>query len=331
MILAPFELHRPTRLDEALALASAHAGDFDWLAGGTDMLQNYKNRLNARGHVIALDAIEELGGVGDDRLGAMTRLTTLADDPRVRERWPGLADAAGVVASPLVRNSATLGGNLLVENRCFWFNQTPFWRSTKGSCLKAESDECRVIPQKEICYAAYSGDLAPVLMVLGASIELASPSGRRTVALADFYRGDGIERNVKAADEIVVTVLLPPEAATLRSGYEKLRHRDTLDYPEMGVAAALGVDDGGRIATLRCAHTAVDTVPRLTDYTNEHAGRPVAEIGESIAPTVATDMEASARPSRNTAMPVGYRKKMVRVYLERLLRRLAEERTVQTE
>ena len=331
MILAPFELHRPDTLAEALALAAVHAGDFDWIAGGTDLLQNYKNRLNARGHVISVERIEELGGVGESRLGAMTRLTRLAEDPSVRERWPGLAEAAGSVASPLVRNSGTLGGNLLVENRCYWFNQTPFWRSTKGSCLKAESDECRVIPQKEVCYAAYSGDLAPVLMTLGASLDLASAAGRRTIALADFFRGDGIERNVKRPEEIVVAVILPPEAATLRSGYEKLRHRDTLDYPEVGVAAALGVDAEGRLEVLRCAHTAVDTVPRLVDYSGEIAGRPLSEIDESIAARVAADMEENAQPSRNTSMPVGYRKKMVRVFLEKLLRRLAAERTVSTE
>jgi 4-hydroxybenzoyl-CoA reductase subunit beta len=327
MILAPFVLHRPETVEAALALATEHAGDFAYLAGGTDMLQNYKYRLNARGHVIALDRIDELTGIHDDRIGAMTRLGDLAASPRARERWPGLDEAVRVVASPLIRNSATIGGNLLVENRCYWFNQTPFWRSTKGSCLKAESDVCRVIPQGEVCYAAYSGDLAPVLMTLGASIELASPTGRRSVELSEFYRGDGIARNVKLPDEIVVSVRIPAEAETLSCGYRKLRHRDALDYPEMGVAAAVRLDDGGRIEVLRCADTAVDTIPRLVDYSAEHAGRHPADV----LAVVAEDMERRAQPHKNTAMPVGYRKKMVGVYLRRLLEELAEGRMVATD
>ncbi len=327
MILAPFEVHRPTTIEEALALAEAANGDFDYIAGGTDLLQNYKNRLNVRGHLISLERVEEATGVSEDRLGALAGLNDLAIHPVVRERWPGLAAAIGDVASPLVRNRATLGGNLLVETRCFWFNQTPFWRSTKGSCLKAESDVCRVIPQSETCHAAYSGDLAPVLMVLGASVELASPTGRRTVPLAEFYSGDGIARNVKTPAEIIVSIRIPADAAGLRCGYRKLRHRETLDYPEMGVAVALSLDASGNVATLRCADTAVDTVPRVVDYGPDHAGRPTVEV----FPEVAADMERRGQPRKNTSMSVGYRKKMIRVYLARLLQDLVEERTVATD
>lgn len=175
MILAPFDLHRPSTLDEALQLAVELRGSFDWIAGGTDLLQNYKNRLRTKPHVVALDRIDELHGIRADRIGAMERLGDVCTDPVVRERWPGLAEAITHIASPLVRNSATIGGNLLVETRCFYFNQTPFWRTTKGSCMKAESDVCLVVPQKEVCYAAYSGDLAPIFGVLACSVELAGP------------------------------------------------------------------------------------------------------------------------------------------------------------
>src|SRR5262245_5721723 len=131
MILAAFDLHRPDTLDEALALAAKLRGSFDWIGGGTDLLQNYKNRLHAKPHLVALDRIGELRGIRADRIGAMERLTDVSAHPVVRERWPGLAEAITHVASPLVRNSATLGGNLLVETRCYYFNQTPFWRNTK--------------------------------------------------------------------------------------------------------------------------------------------------------------------------------------------------------
>jgi 4-hydroxybenzoyl-CoA reductase subunit beta len=324
VILAPFELHRPRTLDEAMRLAGELGSDFDWIAGGTDLLQNYKNRLNLKKHVVAVDRMRELRGIAPERIGAAETLTSVAST--ASERLPGLCDAIGHVASPLVRNAGTIGGNLLVETRCFFFNQTIFWRSTKGSCMKAESDECLVVPQKETCYAAYSGDLAPVLMVLGASVELASPRGSREVPLTRFYRGDGIEKNVLARDELLVSIRIPEESASLRHGYRKLRVRDTLDYPEMGVAAALRLD-GDRIAELKVATTAVDVVPQFADFGPEWGGRPVRD---AIAP-VAEEMQKRADPRKNTSMPVGYRKKMVGVFCRRLLVDLVEGRTVESE
>jgi 4-hydroxybenzoyl-CoA reductase subunit beta len=320
MILAPFELHRPETLDEALALARDLAGEADFIAGGTDLLQNYKNRIHPKPHLIALERMAELRGIAAERIGAGERLNDVAAHPVMRERFPGLCDAVRHVASPLIRNSGTIGGNLLVETRCFWFNQTPFWRATKGSCMKAESDACLVIPQKETCYAAYSGDLAPVLMVLGGSVELASPGGRRTVPLTEFYRGDGIAKNVLRKEEILVAIRIPAGAAGLRAGYRKLRIRDTLDYPEMGVAAAVDLDRDGAVRALRCATTAVDVVPQYRDFSAEHAGRRLDDVIDPVA----AEMEALASPKKNTSMPVGYRKKMVRVYLRRLLRDLLD-------
>jgi 4-hydroxybenzoyl-CoA reductase subunit beta len=326
MILAPFELHRPETVDEALRLAAEFGPDFDWIAGGTDLLQNYKNRLNLKGHLIALDRLSDLQGVKPGRIGAGATLAEVSSNPDMRERFPGLCDAIEHVASPLVRNAGTIGGNLLVETRCHYFNQTIFWRGTKGSCMKAESDECLVVPQKETCYAAYSGDLAPVLMVLGASIAVASPRGNRTIPLTKFYRGDGIEKNALEKDELIVAVEIPEESAGLRHGYRKLRLRDTLDYPEMGVAAAMRLE-GDRIETLRCATTAVDVVPQYVDFTDSHAG----ESLHDVADVVATEMQSRADPRKNTSMPVGYRKKMVRVFCHRLLVDLAEGRMVASE
>jgi CO/xanthine dehydrogenase FAD-binding subunit len=157
-------------------------------------------------------------------------------------------------------------------------------------------------------------------MVLGASVDLASPDGRRNVPLTEFYRGDGIEKNVLAPGEIIVAVRLPEEASTWRSGYRKLRVRDTLDYPEMGAAAAMDLDEQGRIRMLRCATTAVDVVPQYRDFTEQTGGQALADVID----TVATEMERTASPKKNTSMPVGYRKKMVRVYLKRLLQELLE-------
>ena len=239
MILPPFEYHRPGTVEEALALARQFQGDFDYLAGGSDLLQNYKNRLNPRGHVISLTGISEMRGASDERIGGLALLADLENDPSLVRTYPGLARAAGVVASPLVRQQATLGGNLLVETRCFYFNQSEFWRRSVGYCMKADGDVCLVVPQKERCYATYSGDLAPILMVLDATYHLAGLDGRRSVPAREFYGGDGIERNVKRPEEILTHVTVPAASRSLLAEYRKLRVRESFDYPMMGVAASL--------------------------------------------------------------------------------------------
>ena len=321
MILPAFELHRPDTLAAALELGERFAPDVDYIAGGTDLLQNYKNRLNVMPRVVALEQVDELRGIEPGRIGAMERLNVVAAHPLVKELWPALVEACTQVASPLVRNTATIGGNLLVETRCYYFNQTHFWRTTKGSCMKAESDECLVVPQKEVCYAAYSGDLAPVLLVLGASIELAKGQSRRIIPIAEFYCGDGIRKNVLERGEILVSIRIPEESATLRAGYRKLRMRETLDYPEMGIAASVRVGRDLRVEELRAATTAVDMVPQLVIFTGEHRGKRLPEIIDAVS----AEMESRAQPKKNTAMPVGYRKKMVRVLCRRLLQELAWE------
>ena len=321
VILPKFEYHRPRSLDEALRTASSCGADFDFVAGGTDLLPNYKQRLNPRGHVISLARVPEMAGISQTRIGAAVTLSALAGDPLVRRLWPVLADAAGKVASPLIRNSATLGGNLLVETRCFFFNQSPAWRESLGFCLKAEGDECWVVPQKSICYATYSGDLAPVLQVLGASVILDSSLGGREVGLADFYRPDGIAKNVKHRDEVIREIRLPRPPAGLKADYRKLRIRDTIDFPSMGSAVAL-VLGGRRIEALRISITALDVVPLpMDEVTAPLAGE---TLGDALIEKIASEVEGRCRPLRNVPLTPPYRKKMVGVYVRDLLTKLRE-------
>jgi len=214
MHLDPFELHRPASVEETVRLAQEFVGRFDYLAGGTDLLPNYKMHLNLKPHLIALEDVGELAGHDLVRIGAMERLGTLERDPAFCAAYPGVADAVREIATPLVRASGTVGGNLLVETRCFFFNQSYFWRESLGFCLKADGDRCHVVPQKERCYATFSGDLAPALMVLGAEVELAGPAGARRLSLADLYdaAGDGIRRTRLAPGEVLVGVRLPAAA-----------------------------------------------------------------------------------------------------------------------
>ena len=314
MILPPFELHRPRTVAEAIKLARAHLDDFDYVAGGTDLLQNYKNRLNCRGHLISLSDLEDKGlrEISATRIGALATLRDLEGFSAV----PGIAGTAAVVASPLVRESATLGGNLLVETRCFWFNQSEFWRDAKGGCLKEGRADCLVIPQKDVCYATYSGDMAGILIPLGASVHLEGLEGGRDVPLAAFFQHDGIRKNVMRKGEIITHVSLPESSAKLRAGYRKLRIRDTFDYPSMGVGAALRVE-GGKLKALSITVNAVATTPMvLDDLASDYLGKP---FGPAQIQEIADQAVVRCQPYKNVALSPTYRRALIGVFLKRLL------------
>ncbi|HIN86318.1 MAG TPA: 4-hydroxybenzoyl-CoA reductase subunit beta, partial [Myxococcales bacterium] len=194
MTLPEFTLHRPSSVTEALdkareLIAAGH--EFDYISGGTDLLMNYKNRVNCKAHLISLKGVQELTRLKEDSMGAGVTLHQL-------EKWKHtpqvMLDALHNLASPLIRETGTLGGNLMVDTRCFFLNQSAFWRKSLGYCLKAEGDFCHVVPQKEICYATYSSDMGPGLMVLGAKIRLEGPNGTRDIPLTEFYVDEGRDR-----------------------------------------------------------------------------------------------------------------------------------------
>ena len=325
MHLDPFELHRPESIEETIRLARELGSGFDYLAGGTDLLPNYKMHLNLRPHLIALDRVPELQGSSLDRIGAMTRLADLAADPAIAAHYPALAQAVHGVATPLVRASGTVGGNLMVETRCFFFNQSLFWRASLGYCLKADGDLCHVVPQKEKCYATFSGDLAPAFEVLGASVEVAGPDGSRVLPLDQLYAddGDGIRRHRLRPGELIVAVHLPPEARHRRSAYLKLRARPSFDFPELGVAVAL-VRDGDRLSFLDLAVGGLETYPRrFPSITDSFVG---GNLSADRIAELARAIQSSVRPVHNTAYPADYRKRMTGVFVRRAVARLWEHR-----
>jgi 4-hydroxybenzoyl-CoA reductase subunit beta len=324
MHLDPFELHRPESLEETVRLAQGLRAGFDYLAGGTDLLPNYKMHLNLRPHLIALDRIPELQGHSLDRIGAMVRLADLDGDSGMSKLYPALGEAVHGVATPLVRASGTVGGNLLVETRCFFFNQSWFWRASLGYCLKADGDRCHVVPQKEKCYATFSGDLAPALEVLGAEVELVGPGGARRFPLEQMYAadGDGIRRHSLRPGELLVAVHLPPEARRLRSTYAKLRPRPSFDFPELGLAAALQ-RDGDRLVALDLAVGGLETYPRrFQSITDGFVGQALS--AERIA-ELAKSVQAAVRPVHNTAYPPDYRKRMTGVFVRRAITKLWDQ------
>lgn len=319
MLLPPFELHEPRSVKDAVRLKH-ELPDSDFVAGGTDLLPNYKWGVNTRKHVISLARVGELRELSPERLGALVTLTQMEKSGTLAQKLPVLPQTAAQIATPLLRNAGTLGGNLMLENRCFFFNQTHLWRSSIDFCLKADGTQCHVVPQKEKCYATFSADLPAAFMVLGATMDLVSVDAARTVTFPQMYSGpDGIHRLDKRPDEMLVGVSVPRDAQRWRATYKKLRLRDSFDFPELGVAAAVRFD-GPNLAGFRLVANALETKPIVLDHLGEPLlGKPLTE--EAIV-DVAKKAEQSVRPVKNTNLPPSYRKAMTRVYVERALREI---------
>ena len=217
MLMPPFELHRPATIDEACQMAAKFlesGQEFDWIAGGTDLIPNYKWHINTKPHVISLSGIEGISTISMTEIGCMARLHDISESSDVH---PLISEAAAKVASSLIRRNATLGGNLCLDTRCFWYNQAEEWRSSIDWCHKCDCGtgaDCRVIPnQNELCVATYQGDIAPNLMVLDATVHLIGPNGVREMPIIDFYQLDGMTRNVLRPGEFMLKVTLPDDVS----------------------------------------------------------------------------------------------------------------------
>jgi 4-hydroxybenzoyl-CoA reductase subunit beta len=315
MLLPAFQLHEPSTLREAVEVRAKHP-ESDFIAGGTDLLPNYKWQLNTRAHVISLHRIAELRTISPTRIGALATLNEIQQDAALRQKIPVIAHAAGLIASPLIRNSGTLGGNLMLENRCFFFNQSHPWRESIDFCLKASGTKCHVVPQESKCYATFSADLPAPLIALGAEFELAGPTGNRRVPAATFYKNDGIDRHAKRPDEILAFVHLPSEASQWRASYQKLRQRESWDFPELGIAAALRFA-GKDLTGFRLVANALECAPKVLDQLGQsHLGRPLTD---AAIDQIADQVEQNVRPVKNTNLSPSYRKRMSRVFAKRAL------------
>jgi len=315
----PFELHRPSTVEEAQALASEHAGSHQYLAGGTDVIPNLALGLGTRSHVISLDRVDELTclDLGAGTIGAMVRLRDLERSKPFPPGFRALQEAVRLVGTPLVRASATVGGNLLLDTRCVFFNQSPFWREGAGPCLKTEGPECHVVPKGDRCYSTFSSDLAPALIALDASVEISRASGKREViSLAQLYdqAGDGIARTHLRPGDLLTAVKVPHRAS--RSTYLKLRPRTSIDFPELSVAVALALDGRG-VSYLRLVLGGIESHPLIfDDLTANLLGRPLA--ADEWA-SLASQVRDRVRPVNNTFFPADYRKQMAEVFVRKAL------------
>ena len=322
MRMPPFSLHTPRTLDEALAISGALTDSdqkFDWVAGGTDLLPNYKWHLNTKSHVISLARVSELSKLSDTHIGAMVRLQDLVESETVH---PLISHVSSKIASVMLRRSGTVGGNICLDTRCFWFNQSEEWRESIDWCHKCDCGSganCRVIAnQNERCVATYQADLAPALMCLGASVHLTSPRGTRSMALSEFFQEDGITKNVLEPGELVTHLKLPIDASEWKGDYQKLRQREAWDFPEAGVVVA-GKGEGGSPIDLRVATTGLGVVPVL----HQEASAVLDHWeGEASVEALAESIRKAVKPVLNTWFSPTYRRKMVKVLTKRASRGL---------
>ena len=326
MRMPPFNLHNPSTLEDALAMASeleSSGEEFDWISGGTDLIPNYKWHLNTKKNVISLSGIEELHQLGENRIGAMVTLQELVESDSIH---PLISEAASKVASIMIRRSATLGGNICLDTRCFWYNQTEQWRESIDWCHKCDCGtgaDCRVIPnQNELCVATYQADMAPVLMCLGATIHLSSPRGSRSMPIDEFFKLDGMTRNVLENGEIVTHVTLPDDLSEWHGDYQKLRQRESWDFPEAGVAA-LWKKRQGKLEKLRIATTGLESIP---GYHEDLAMELVENWeGEESIKLLSEKIRKAVKPVANTWFTPAYRRKMVKVLTKRACKGLLSE------
>ena len=251
------DLRRATSVEQALAWRLENPGS-RLLGGGTDLIVNIRRGIgDDPGALIDVNGIAEMNAIEGDgsslRIGAAVKLAALAAHPLIRDHTPVLAQAAGSIAGATQRNMGTLGGNLCLDTRCIFYNQSEWWRASNDYCLKYGGTKCHVAPKSTTCFATFSGDLAPALLVLGAEVEIAGRGGRRSLPLAGLYTRDGRDYLSLGAEEIVCSVTLraPPG---LRSGYDKIRVRRSIEFPLAGVAVALR-REGDRLTDLRVAIT----------------------------------------------------------------------------
>ncbi|MBI4533477.1 MAG: FAD binding domain-containing protein [Candidatus Melainabacteria bacterium] len=316
MSLPSFQLHIPCTTDEAISLAKRFDGDSAFMAGGTDLLNNYADDLDVKTHVIALSKIRELKALSGSLIGSGVTIAELIDNQAMLPSVIG--ETARLIAGPALRNVATVGGNLLLAGRCVYFNRSKLYRCSHGACMKAEGQECITVPQSKRCYAPISGDLAPVLLVLDARFVIAGPSGARVVAARDFYRTDGIYSNVLGPAEILVQVLLPDDVHEVTARYLKLRSRSAMDFPEAGVAVAVKRNEGIPVE-LRVALGALGPAPTLAvRQTGELSQCSTDELAERLWKEMSTDVFAV----RNTSLQPGYRREMAQLFIRRLLKEL---------
>ncbi|KAB2880815.1 4-hydroxybenzoyl-CoA reductase [bacterium] len=328
MTLPSFEFLSPESTKDAVGLLDQYKDRAKILAGGTDLIPSMKNKLFEPEVVISINNIPELKKIHFDRktgltLGGLVSLTDVGHHPLVTENYPVLAEAAKKIATPLLQNKGTIGGNILLDTRCYYYNQSHFWRKAVNNCMKKDGDICRVAPGGHRCYAISSCDTVPVLYALDAVITLVSAQGERKIPLREFYQNDGMAFNKMLPNEILTQVQIPKLPTGFRGAYMKLRRRQAIDYPMLGVMVGLILDDNEICLDAKIILGAVFPCPwEVTEAQNVLIGKKITEKEIEEASEIAYN---TAKPMDLTNFRPAYRKRMVKVFTRRILQNLSQQ------
>ncbi|MBA3913313.1 MAG: FAD binding domain-containing protein [Acidobacteriales bacterium] len=315
-----FKLLRPRTLPEALGLLAQHGNNVRVIAGGTDLIPSMRQKLFTPPYLLDIRHIAELKGIrpGDAEveIGALTSIRDIEHSHFLRQHYPVLTEAAVTVASPVLRNMGTIGGNICLDTRCLWYNQSLQWRTACGFCIKKDGDLCHVAPGGTKCWAAFSGDTPPALLCLDAEIEIAGPNGTRRQPLRDFYTGLGDNYRKLEPNELLTRIFLPTATAGYHGIYRKLRIRGSIDYPLAGVAIAMKRSNG-HIEDARIGLTAVNPAPVLVKGAQQLLS---GKIMDDDLAAAAGDLAAkTAKPLTTSALTPEYRREMIRVFTKRAI------------
>jgi 4-hydroxybenzoyl-CoA reductase subunit beta len=321
MRLPSYRYRAPKTVPDAAAWLAESPTDTMLLAGGTDLIPNMKRRQQVPSTVIGLRSVTELSQLRDRdafEIGAGVTLSALTHDRRIQDRYPALWQAVAQIATPLLRNMGTIGGNLCLDTRCTYYDQSFEWRQAINFCMKKDGDMCWVATSSDHCLAVSSTDAAPALMALGATVRLVSSGETREIPVSDLYANDGMYYLTRKADEILTSVSLP-KADGWRSTYWKLRRRGSFDFPVASVAAAARFD-GDRVVAARLILGAVASRPlEVTTAADRLAGH---VLTDEVIAAAADDAYARAKPMDNTDFELVWRKKTVRSLVTSALREL---------
>lgn len=322
MQLPHFQYIRPKSLAEGLQALADHGDKVAIMSGGTDLLINMKFRLDAPDYLLSLNGLQELQRVeklsdGGLRIGAVCKLTDLAKNALVGERYPALRDAIVSVGSRHVRNMGTIGGNICLDTRCWYTNQSEAWRESRAGCFKTDNELCHVIKTASKCHALSSTDSGPMLIALDASVVIASATGERTVPMLEFYRDDGVNHTVLQTGEVLIAILLPPPTA--RAVYAKLSQRQGLDFAAGTFAAAVS-GSNEKPESVRLVMGSVAPEPRVMIQAEEI----LMELGftdEAIDAAAAAARSALTEVT-NLFTPSGYKRRLIRALVKDALTEL---------
>jgi 4-hydroxybenzoyl-CoA reductase subunit beta len=324
MRLPKFTYRVPHEISDAVRMMADAGPEGQFVAGGTDLYPNMKRRQQTPQTVITVMRLNDLHQITGDgktglRIGASVTLTDICEHPIIKRDYPVVAQAARTISTPILRNMGTIGGNLLLDTRCNYYDQNYEWRKGINFCMKKDGEICWVAPGSSKCWAVQSSDLVPVMVALGARFRLVSTLGSRHVEAAGFYNNDGIDYLHKRPDELLADIHLPPVDGW-RAVYKKLRRRGAFDFPVLGVAAALNLGEDGTVLDARLILGGIAPAPiEVRDAERALIGEPLDDERMQAA---AEACYLKARPLDNTDFVMNWRKQMARPYVLRALEEL---------